>query len=743
MPLTVQKKQSRRRSIQNSDPGKILDLVMSLTDDNCAELEIKLNTYLTEECEAELALQVIINAERGEAFIEAIGTSTLARKVKLHLSQKFSEALKSTVEQTDFLTNFDEDFQKLLTPFLTKDNPKRRVVTCSLVDTPFSVVFCVVSPKIQEGNVAVIIHECSLFTWPTIKKSIAYEYETTLKIKCQQLLRVARRLFTQVASLETLLQIAAEQAKQLVRAEYCNVFLVDVDRMELVDSSAPVKGEASERRFPMNIGITGEVVKSGVIVNARSAKDHPSFDPKIDSLPNITCRNLLCFPIREQSGIIGVGQLINNMADPYFDGMDEEMALAFSVYCGVCIIHSVVYQKIQEAHIRSALANELVMYHMKVSDQEVSKMLNCTGFHNHPHLSSLHFNPRALPLREMPCYVMKMFLDLGYDRKFNLKLPKLASFILYAKKGYRDVPYHSWMHAFNVGQWAYAALVNFKLVSRGYLNDLQGMMYLVAGLLHDIDHRGTTNSFQVHGQTKLATLYSSEGSVMERHHLAQAICILNTEGCDILESLPRRDYDRAIMLLRDNILATDLSNYIKNVNEYKVIANDFQKGNRLHTSALQCLLMNAADLSDQLKDWTSVKKTATAVLTEFFRQGDKEKTRGELPDTIMDREKCFIPDLQIQFLQTICMQLYGIIARILPKAAPCLQVIESHIERWEASKPVFAEVPIQAGLSVLLSPELDTLIELNIKDMREAKEKERIEAEAREREQAEQEQTAT
>lgn len=50
---------------------------------------------------------------------------------------------------------------------------------------------------------------------------------------------------------------------------------------------------------------------------------------------------------------------------------------------------------------------------------------------------------------------------------------------------------------------------------------------------------------------------------MERHHLAQAMCILNTEGCDILESLPRRDYDRAIMLLRDYILASDLANYFK------------------------------------------------------------------------------------------------------------------------------------------------------------------------------------
>lgn len=46
MALMSQKKHNRRKSIQNSDPGKILDLVMSLTDDTCAQLQTRLNTYV-------------------------------------------------------------------------------------------------------------------------------------------------------------------------------------------------------------------------------------------------------------------------------------------------------------------------------------------------------------------------------------------------------------------------------------------------------------------------------------------------------------------------------------------------------------------------------------------------------------------------------------------------------------------------------------------------------------------------
>ncbi len=32
----------------------------------------------------------------------------------------------------------------------------------------------------------------------------------------------------------------------------------------------------------------------------------------------------------------------------------------------------------------------------------------------------------------------------------------------------------------------------------------------------------------------------SEGSVMERHHFAQSMCILNTEGCNILENITKQ-----------------------------------------------------------------------------------------------------------------------------------------------------------------------------------------------------------
>lgn len=47
------------------------------------------------------------------------------------------------------------------------------------------------------------------------------------------------------------------------------------------------------------------------------------------------------------------------------------------------------------------------------------------------------------------------------------------------------------------------------------IRDLESLALLVSSLCHDVDHRGTTNSFQLASNSVLAALYSSEGSVME------------------------------------------------------------------------------------------------------------------------------------------------------------------------------------------------------------------------------------
>nr|XP_053651320.1 cGMP-dependent 3',5'-cyclic phosphodiesterase-like [Cherax quadricarinatus] len=286
--------------------------------------------------------------------------------------------------------------------------------------------------------------------------------------------------------------------------------------------------------------------------------------------------------------------------------------------------------------------------------------------------------------------VISMMESLGVINKFRLSRESLARFTLMVRKGYRDPPYHNWMHAFSVTHFAFLLVHNLHMTEQSILTHLEALALIVSSMCHDLDHRGTTNSFQVASNSVLASLYSSEGSVMERHHLAQAMCILNTDDCNFLENLNREEYTLFLDLMRDIILATDLAHHLRIVSELREIAeNGYDPNDQRHHELLICLLMTAADLSDQTKDWQSSKHVAELIYKEFFTQGDLEKAMGNMPLEMMDREKAFIPELQLQFLDDVAIPVYEIVAKIFPGAEEPYTSIKTSRRNWARLRDVY------------------------------------------------------
>uniref|UniRef100_A0A8C3CH31 Phosphodiesterase 2A n=1 Tax=Cairina moschata TaxID=8855 RepID=A0A8C3CH31_CAIMO len=262
-----------------------------------------------------------------------------------------------------------------------------------------------------------------------------------------------------------LLQEIITEARNLSNAEICSVFLLDRLSHELVAKvfdGGVVDDESYEIRIPADQGIAGHVATTGKILNIKDAYSHPLFYRGVDDSTGFRTRNILCFPIKNESQeVIGVAELVNKINGPWFSKFDEDLATAFSIYCGISIAHSLLYKKVNEAQYRSHLANEMMMYHMKV----------------------------------------------------------------------RGVPPRGAMRPRGGGP-------------------LPGQGQADPGC----------PSLQ---KSVLAALYSSEGSVMERHHFAQAIAILNSQGCNIFDHFSRKDYQRMLDLMRDIILATDLAHHLR------------------------------------------------------------------------------------------------------------------------------------------------------------------------------------
>lgn len=135
----------------------------------------------------------------------------------------------------------------------------------------------------------------------------------------------------------------------------------------------------------------------------------------------------------------------------------------------------------------------------------------------------------------------------------------LCRWILSIRKNYRPLKYHNWRHALNVTQTMFAMMKTGKM--ERFVTDLEILGLLVACLCHDLDHRGTTNSFQTKTDSALAFLYTT--STMEHHHFDQCVMILNSEGNNIFQSLSPADYRRVMRTVESAILSTDLAIYFE------------------------------------------------------------------------------------------------------------------------------------------------------------------------------------
>lgn len=354
-------------------------------------------------------------------------------------------------------------------------------------------------------------------------------------------------------------------------------------------------------------------------------------------------------------------------------------------------MHSLVHKRVQKAEARHKLSQELLTYHRKVRDEDVDHLLHTMRQtfsdqqpplgHSAAEFRSFAYNPRETPRHLTVPLAMHMFVELRFVEAFKIRDEKLASFLLTVRKGYRDtVPYHNWTHAFAVAHFAYTLLSNLQLVELGYITQLDALALLVACFCHDLDHRGTNNSYQVEVKSTLARLYSSEGSVNERHHLSQAICLLNEHNSKILDGLSEAEFKECIDTLRHLILATDIALHFGILRELQQLTAENVRS-RKHL--LMSLLMTCCDLSDQVRPWQTHREVAQLVYSEFFAQGDMEREKGLTPNTMMDRQRACVPQLQFEFIDTCARPTFAVLAGLFEQTGDMVRTIDANRRHWE------------------------------------------------------------
>ncbi|XP_053672603.1 cGMP-dependent 3',5'-cyclic phosphodiesterase-like [Anopheles nili] len=712
------------------DPLIILNLFQSLSaTTNSLELQMKINLHLKALTRSPYVFLVPILHSSEEGLIQVINDNVLEKEIRFSinsshfrtgsqhngypfviddLNKDFSEVIEMVVGNKHNTLIYD-----ILGPKVSKLQSQTSTTsassTSSLNELNFSSVqqphngatlaaphqqqialfVCIAGDGSSRSRNQFYIDDTFRYVLGHLVTAFELYEEKRVRDQCQNLLQVARRLLGKIGDLGQLLRGVMTEAKELAAAERCSLFLLDKHSGELVSKVFDGNEASKEIRIESGKGIAGYVAQTGKLLNIRNAYQHPLFYKGVDESTGFKTRNILCFPICDEEGVIGVAQLCNKLNGFHFDKCDEEVATAFSVYCGISIMHALVHKQVQKAEARYKLSQELLLYHMKVPDVDVSHALEAVKEPDREEDDQYRGFPRfdfcPRDVKDLALSVqlsMRMFYDLNFVGHFKIQECKLARFVLLVQKGYRDTPYHNWWHAFSVAHFAYSLMKNLQLIERGVITKMQGFSFLIAAFCHDLDHRGISNSYQTQTSSPLARLYSSEGSVNERHHLSQAICILNDSSSKILDGLSTTEFKECIDYLRELILATDLANHFRILPRLKKLRSEnMTEGS--NQRLLLSLMITCCDLNDQVKSWKTVQHVAHLVYAEFFAEGDLEKQMGLRPNAMMDRKKACIPMLQIEFLTTVIRPTFEILVQIFPETAPFLDTIDSNREQWE------------------------------------------------------------
>jgi len=96
------------------------------------------------------------------------------------------------------------------------------------------------------------------------------------------------------------------------------------------------------------------------------------------------------------------------------------------------------------------------------------------------------------------------------------------------------------------------------------------------------------------------------------------------------------------------------------------------------------MLMTAADVGGIAKPWELQHQTAKMVADEFFDQGDMERMQlGTTPMGMMDRDrKDELPEMQVEFIDKICVPLYTVLSDSFPWIKPLLEGALANRARW-------------------------------------------------------------
>ena len=281
------------------------------------------------------------------------------------------------------------------------------------------------------------------------------------------------------------------------------------------------------------------------------------------------------------------------------------------------------------------------------------------GFERNPSILSM------LTKTQLVDFVERLFRHQGSIESFSLDLEKLRGFIEKTSHHYRENPYHNFHHAVdtvNTIGWMFSLPVFHQ-----HLPKSQKFLLLFTALIHDIEHPGHNNQWEINIQSNLAKKYQNE-AVLEKHSLDVTRNILFDPKYIFLANVEEETVVDWMNTVEELVMATDFAAHRRFLDDFGdyLETNEPDFSNPRFLSWITRALMKAADIANTSKPFPEAMVWGKRVMMEFWAQGVMEKARNFPVGPLNDPETVKLNAAQAGFIRFAVLELFQLIARVEP-----------------------------------------------------------------------------
>jgi 3',5'-cyclic-nucleotide phosphodiesterase len=278
-------------------------------------------------------------------------------------------------------------------------------------------------------------------------------------------------------------------------------------------------------------------------------------------------------------------------------------------------------------------------------------------------------------LKNVVFFIFKtFFVRINYNK---INLSSFKNFIIDVFNKYNDVPYHNFYHATHILHTTYLLINQCDLFNK--LNKYILFSMLISALVHDIDHPGNNNIFEINTCSELAYRYNNL-SVLEQYH-----CYLTFELIKKHKLFKNYTYDEFIICRKtiiNCILGTDMENHKNLIDILKIKKHSGFNLELIEDQYLLAkILVHGADIGNSILDNVICKQWGRKIAHELFSQVKKEQKKGlkQFSSFNINNDNSFYLN-EIKFINYISKPYWEILSDIFTNLKPCYEKIINNLE---------------------------------------------------------------